>query len=86
VVIVDDDDEETPIERLRLALGRADALASAVNGLIEGAAIDDARERERAAYLAELCAEQCAAAVDALRALVARCEGTGPARPGSPAA
>lgn len=71
-------DDGEAADRLRRALGRADALASATSDLLAGLPVDDARGRERAAYLAEMCAEECEEAVGAAGEVIAALEGTAP--------
>ena len=75
------------VDRLRTALGRADALASATADMISESTTDDRVGRIRIGHLAEMCAEHCEAAVSALQALIAECErGAGRPEPSPPPA
>jgi hypothetical protein len=67
-------DGPTPIDSLRNAIGRADALARAAADVLAGAPVDDARSRERVAHLVELAADAAADAWDACTAVIAEIE------------
>lgn len=64
------------IDRLRIAIGRADALAAAARDLLAAIRVDDARGHERVSILIEMTADATADAWEAAMAVISLLERT----------